>query len=76
MNITLENWGTIEREIKDAGVQETIYDDKGYLKTIVTKSGKRYDLPLDLLTQLVDSGAVKFKCEGKGDGRAFPIDRH
>jgi len=75
MNITLENWGTIEREIKEAGIQETIYDDKGYLKTIVTKSGTRYDLPIDLLTQVVDSGAVKFKCEGKKDGQEFPVAR-
>lgn len=61
MNITVENWDDLEREIKESGIQEAIYDEKGYLKTIVSKSGKRYDLPIDVIAQLVDSGAVKFK---------------
>ena len=61
MTITPENWKEIEREIKESGIEETIYDEKGYLKTIVAKNGKRYDLPIDTICQLVDSGAVKFQ---------------
>ena len=60
MNITVENWKNIEREIKESGVQETIYDERGYLKTIISKNGTRYDLPVEVIAQLVDSGAVKF----------------
>ncbi|MGA9118530.1 MAG: hypothetical protein WB699_04125 [Bacteroidota bacterium] len=60
MNITVENWKDIEREIKESGVQETIYDERGYLKTIISKNGTRYDLPVEVIAQLVDSGAVKF----------------
>ena len=69
MNITQENWRSIEQEIKDAGIQETIYDEKGFLKTIVSKRGTRYDMPVDLLAQLVNSGAVKFTVDGKGSHR-------
>lgn len=60
MNITVENWKDIEREIKESGVQETIYDERGYLKTIISKNGTRYDLPVEVIAELVDSGAVKF----------------
>ena len=61
MTITPENWKDMEREIKASGIEETIYDEKGYLKTIVAKNGKRYDLPIDTICRLVDSGAVKFQ---------------
>ncbi len=67
MNITPENWSSIEKEIRDAGIQETIYDEKGFLKTIVSKRGTRYDLPVDILAQLVNSGAVKFTLGRKGN---------
>ncbi len=61
MNITMENWSTIEQELRKSGIEEAIYDEKGYLKTIVSKDGTRYDLPIDLIAQVVDSGAVKFR---------------
>ncbi len=65
MNITPENWSTVEREIKEEGIEETIYDEKGFLKTIVSKNGTRYELPVEVLSQLVNSGAVKFKVDAR-----------
>jgi hypothetical protein len=61
MNITPDNWNDIEQEIRASGIQEAIYDKKGYLKTIVCKDGKRYEMPVEIVAQLVDSGAVKFR---------------
>ena len=61
MKITVENWKDAERDLKESGIQEVVYDEKGFVQTIISKSGMRYELSPDIMKQLVKSGAVEVK---------------
>jgi hypothetical protein len=67
MKVTLENWKEVERDLKASGIQDAIHDSDGYLRTIISKSGIRYELSPDVIKQLVDSGVVNVKL-----GRRIP----
>ena len=61
MRITVENWKDAEHDIKQSGIQDAIYDDKGILQTVITKKGVTYELSLDILKKLDDSRLVELK---------------
>ena len=61
MRITVENWKDAQHDIKQSGIQDAIYDDKGILQTVITKKGVTYELSLDVLTKLHDSGLLEVK---------------
>ena len=59
MRITVENWKDVEREIKQSGIQDATYDEKGFLMAILTKRGVSYEVSPDVLLQLVESGLLE-----------------
>ena len=59
VDITHENWEEFERDIRETGIQETIHDDDGVLRTIITKSGTRYDVSPQTWKQVVEQGLIK-----------------
>jgi hypothetical protein len=61
LRVTLENWIDAERNMKQSGIQDAIYDDKGFLQTVITRNGVTYEFSPDVLTKLVDSGLVEVK---------------
>ena len=61
MKITSDNWKDAERAIREIGVQDTIYDPEGVIQTIILKTGKRYELTMDVIQQLMKSGLIDFK---------------
>ena len=61
MKVTLENWKDAERDLKQTGIQDVVYDQNSNLQIITSKSGMRYELSSDIITQLVKSGLLAIK---------------
>ena len=61
MEITIENWKDAERDLKEAGVEDAVYDENGFVQTIISKSGMRYELSAAIVRQLLESGLVEIK---------------
>jgi hypothetical protein len=61
MKIILENWKDAERDLKQAGIQDVVYDKDGVLQTIISKGGKRYEFSPATIKQLMESGLIEMK---------------
>jgi hypothetical protein len=61
VKITMENWKSVERAVREGGVQDTSYDSDGRLTTIILKSGECYELTMDVLQQLIEAGLIDVK---------------
>jgi hypothetical protein len=61
MRVTVENWKDAERHIKQSGIRDTVYDDNGFLQTLITQDGIIYEFSTDVLTGLVASGLIEVK---------------
>ena len=64
----LENWMDAERNIRQSGIQDAMYDDKGFLRTVITNKGVTYEFSPEILSKLVDSGLVEVKIGRSGEG--------
>ena len=61
MEVTVDNWKSVERDLKEFGVQDVVYDEEGIPKTIVSTSGTSYELSHDTIKNLIKSGLVEVK---------------
>jgi hypothetical protein len=61
MKVSVENWKDVERKIREAGIEEAIYDSNGVTQTIVLKNGERYDFTMELFKQLQSEGLIAVK---------------
>jgi hypothetical protein len=61
MKVSVENWKDVERKIREAGIEEAIYDSNGVTQTIVLKNGERYDFTMELFKQLQSKGLIAVK---------------
>ena len=61
MKITLENWKEVERDLRESGIQDATYDERGFIQTVMTKRGIRYEFSPNVIKQLVKSGAMEVK---------------
>ncbi len=61
MKVSVENWKDVERKIREAGIEEAIYDSDGVARTIVLKNGERYEFTMELFKQLESKGLITVK---------------
>ena len=61
MKVSVENWKDVERKIREAGIEEAIYDTNGVAQTIVLKNGERYEFTMELFKQLESKGLITVK---------------
>ncbi len=58
MKVTTDNWKEMWRDMKEAGLLETIHDDNGRLQTVITKKGTRYEFSPEVIKVLIESGEI------------------
>ena len=61
MKITVENWKSVERIIRDSGIQDAMYDAEGILRTVVTKKGERFEFTFDVVEELRKAGLIEVR---------------
>jgi len=61
MNVSVENWKDAERNIREVGVKEAIYDSGDVLQIIVLKNGDRYEFTMEICKQLQSQGLITAK---------------
>ena len=61
MRITLESWKDAERDLREFGIRDAVYDENGFVQTITSNSGMNYELSPDIIKQLVASGTMEVK---------------
>jgi hypothetical protein len=61
MKITRENWKDAERDLRESGIQDAIYDESGFVQTITTTRGLKYEFSPDIIRQLMESGEMQIR---------------
>jgi len=61
LKVTVENWKDVEKKIRETGIEESIHDSAGVVRTVVLKNGERYEFTMEVWKQLQTAGLITVK---------------
>ena len=59
MKVTIENWSSVQQEIRKSGIKAIARDSNEVLQVITTNSGDKFEFSLELFEQFKNAGLLK-----------------
>ena len=59
IKITLKNWKSVERDLRRSGIDKADYDSYGFIQSLVSRAGKKYEFSEGVVEKLISSGLIQ-----------------
>ena len=59
MKVTIDNWDSVQREIRESGIKAVERDSNEVLKVITTVKGDKFEFSIELFEEFKKAGLLK-----------------
>jgi len=59
MKVTIQNWSTIEKTIRDVGIRQVERDSMDVLQAVITNDGQRFEFSQQVFEEFKKAGLLR-----------------